>query len=149
MAATSITSGNIKIAFDDGEYANVSILADIDMRTGSLGGTRWLDGAGGDGTSTGTYPGNLTPFTAENTDTTNTAGGSLRMVMVKYDKSDASADIMTFSGEDGVPLSKITGIVGQVNGAANDHDIATFSGLVLTLTAEATAANNIITLLME
>ena len=146
MAATSITSGNIKIAFDDGEYANVSILADIDMRTGSLGGTRWLDGAGG---ASGDYPGNLTPFTAENTDTTNTAGGSLRMVMVKYDKSDASADIMTFSGEDGVPLSKITGIVGQVNGAANDHDIATFSGLVLTLQAEATAANNIITLLME
>jgi hypothetical protein len=146
MAATSITSGNIKIAFDDGEYANVSILADIDMRTGSLGGTRWLDGAGG---AADAYPGSLDPFTAENTDTTNMGGGSLRMVMVKYDKSDASADIMTFSAADGAVLSKITGIVGQINGAANTTDTATFSGLVLTLTSQAAAANSIMTLLME
>ena len=149
MAATSINSGNIKIAFDDGEYSSVSILADIDMRTGSLGGTRWLDGAGGDGTSTGTYPGNLTPFTAANDDTTNTAGGSLRMVTVQYDKDHVSADTMTFSGIEGVSLTKIVAIVGQVNGAANDHDIATFSGLVLTLEAEATSNGNSITLLME
>ena len=146
MAATSITSGNIKIAFDDGEYANVSILADIDMRTGSLGGTRWLDGAGG---AADAYPGALTPFTAANDDTTNTAGGSLRMVTVQYDKDHVSADTLTFSGVEGVSLTKIVAIVGQVNGAANDHDIATFSGLVLTLEAEATSNGNSITLLME
>lgn len=146
MAATSITSGNIKIAFDDGEFSSVSILADIDMRTGSLGGTRWLDGAGG---AADAYPGALTPFTAANDDTTNTAGGSLRMVTVQYDKDHVSADTLTFSGVEGVSLTKIVAIVGQVNGAANDHDIATFSGLVLTLEAEATSNGNSITLLME
>ena len=34
MAATSITSGNIKIAFDDGEYSSVSILADLSLHGG-------------------------------------------------------------------------------------------------------------------
>ena len=82
-------------------------------------------------------------------DSTNTAGGSLRMVTVQYDKDDASADTLTFSGINGVPLSEIVAIVGQFNGAANDHDIATFSGLVLTLTAEATSNGNSITLLLQ
>ena len=49
------------------------------------------------------------------------------------------------SGENGVSLSGIVAIVGHVNGAANDHDIATFSGLVLTLTSEATSNGNSIT----
>ena len=147
MAATSITSNGIKIAFDDGEFSSVSVLADIDMRTGAqAGSTRWLDGAGG---AADDYPGALTPFTATNNDDTNTAGGSLRMITVQYDKDHTSADTLTFSGVNGVSLSSIVAIVGQVNGAANDHDIATFSGLVLTLTAEATSNGNSITLLVE
>ena len=147
MAATSITSGGIKIAFDNAEFSSVSILADIDMRVGNVGGSdRWLDGAAG---TDGSYPGAITGFQATNDDTINSAGGSLRMVTVQYDKDDASADTMTFSGVNGTSLSSIVAIVGQVNGAANDHDIATFSGLVLTLTAEATSNGNSITLLME
>jgi len=147
MAATSITSNGITIAFDDGEFSSVSILADIDMRTGAqAGSTRWLDGAGG---AADAYPGALTPFNATNNDDTNTAGGSLRMITVQYDKDHTSADTLTFSGTNGVSLSSIVAIVGQVNGAANDHDIATFSGLVLTLTAEATSNGNSITLLVE
>ena len=147
MAAANIDSGNINIAYDDGEFSSVSILADLSLHGGSQPGeTRWLDGAGG---TSGQYPGDLAPFSATNTDTTNTAGGSLRMVTVQYDKDHASADILTFSGLNGVPLSEIVAIVGQVNGAANDHDIATFSGLVLTLTAEATSNGNSITLLMQ
>ena len=147
MTATSITSGNVKIAFDDGEFSSVSILADLSLHGGSQPDeTRWLDGAGG---TSGQYPGNLAPFLPTNTDSTNTAGGSLRMITVQYDKDHASADTMTFSGENGVSLSGIVAIVGQVNGAANDHDIATFSGLVLTLTAEATSNGNSITLLVQ
>ena len=147
MAATSITSGGIKIAFDDGEFSSVSILADLDMRLGNVGGTdMWLDGAAG---TDGAYPGSITGFTATNDDSINSAGGSLRMVTVQYDKDHVSADTLTFSGLNGVPLSEIVAIIGQVNGAANDHDIATFSGLVLTLTAEATSNGNSITLLMQ
>jgi hypothetical protein len=146
MTATSINSAGIKVGFDDAEFSSVSILADIDMRTGSLGGTRWLDGAGG---AAGAYPGSLDGFTATNTDSTNTAGGSLRMVTVQYDKDHVSADELTFSGIDGVSLSKIVAIIGQVNGQANDHDIATFSGLVLTLEAEAVSNGNSITVLLE
>tara|TARA_R100000008_G_scaffold81750_1_gene65326 strand:- start:2252 stop:2695 length:444 start_codon:yes stop_codon:yes gene_type:complete len=147
MAATSIDSGNVKIAFDDGEFSSVSILADLSLHGGSQPGeTGWLSGAGA---AAGNYPGNLTPFQSTNTDSTNTSGGSLRMVTVQYDKDHASADTMTFSGLNGVPLSEIVAIIGQVNGAANDHDIATFSGLVLTLTAEATSNGNSITLLMQ
>ena len=117
------------------------------MRVGNVGGSdRWLDGAAG---TDGAYPGSITGFTATNDDSINSAGGSLRMVTVQYDKDHASADTMTFSGVNGASLSGIVAIIGQVNGGANDHDIATFSGLVLTLTAEATSNGNSITLLME
>ena len=147
MAADSITNGNIKVAFDDGEFSSVSILADLSLHGGAtVDSTGWLGGAGG---STTSYPGTLDPFSATNTDTTNTSGGSLRMITIQYDKDHVSADTLTLSGENGVSLSEIVAIVGQVNGAANDHDIATFSGLVLTLTAEATSNGNSITLLVQ
>ena len=54
MTATSIESGNIKIAFDDGEFSSVSILADLSLHGGAQPDeTRWLDGAGG---TSGKYP---------------------------------------------------------------------------------------------
>ena len=52
---------------------------DLDMYAGALGSsTRWLDGAGG---TSGQYPGNLEPFLSTNTDTTNTAGRGLKLVV--------------------------------------------------------------------
>ena len=78
------------------------------------------------------------------------------MLVIKYDKSTAAATTLTFSvntdtsaGLTGIPFTKIVAVLGQVNGAANDHDIVTFTDTVLTLDAEASAANNHITLLVE
>ena len=154
MTATSTVISGIKLAFDDGQYANVTEVLTLDMRQGAVtGGTRWLDGAAG---AANDYPGKLDGFQATNTDTTNTAGGSLKMMVIKYDKSRTNADTITFSSNDtaadgqiGVPFTKIVAVLGHVNGAANDHDIVTFTDTVLTLTAEAAAANNHITLLVE
>ena len=154
MAATSTVISGIKLAFDDGHYANVTEVLTLDMRQGAVtGGNRWLDGAAG---AANDYPGKLDGFQATNTDTTNTAGGGLKMMVIKYDKSRTNADTITFSSNDtaangqiGVPFTKIVAVLGHVNGAANDHDIVTFTDTVLTLTAEAAAANNHITLLLE
>jgi hypothetical protein len=154
MAATSKVISGIKLAFDDTHYANVTEVLTLDMRQGAVtGSTRHLDGAAG---AAGAYPGSLTGFQATNTDTTNTAGGGLKMMIIKYDKSRTNADPFTFSSNDdstagqvGVPFTKIVAVLGHVNGAANDHDIVTFTDTVLTLTAEAAAANNHITLLLE
>ena len=140
-----ITTNGIKIEFV--QYSNVSILADVSLHGGSQPDeTGWLSGAGA---AAGNYPGNLTPFQATNNDATNTSGGSLRMITIKYDKTRTNADTMTLSGANGTSLSEIVAVVGQVNGAANAHDIATFAGLVLTLEAEAAAANSMITLLVQ
>lgn len=154
MAATSEVLDGLKIEFDDTHYANLSLVLSLDMRSGAVSGsTRHLDGAGG---AANAYPGALTPFSATNTEETNSAGGSLRMLVIKYDKSTAAATTLTFSvntdtsaGLTGIPFTKIVAVLGQVNGAANDHDIVTFTDTVLTLNAEAAAANNHITLLVE
>ncbi len=155
MTATSTVISGIKLAFDDGHYANVTEVLTLDMRQGAVtGSTRHLDGAAG---AAGAYPGSLTGFQATNTDTTNSAGGGLKMMVIKYDKTRTNADTITFSSNDdsannhqvGVPFTKIVAVLGHVNGAANDHDIVTFTDTVLTLTAEAAAANNHITLLLE
>ena len=51
----------------------------IDLYAGALEtDTRWLDGAGG---AADAYPGALTPFQPTNTDTTNTAGRGLKLVV--------------------------------------------------------------------
>ena len=154
MAATSTVISGIKLAYDTAHYANITEVITLDMRQGAVtGGTRWLDGAAG---AANDFPGKLDGFQATNTDTTNTAGGSLKMMVIKYDKSRTNADTITFSSNDtaadgqiGVPFTKIVAVLGHVNGAANDHDIVTFTDTVLTLTAEAAAANNHITLLLE
>ena len=154
MTATSTVLDGLKIDFDDGHYANLSLLLSLDMRTGAqAGSTRWLDGAGG---AADAYPGSLTPFSATNTEETNTAGGSLRMLVIKYDKLTTAATGLTFSvntdktqGLIDVPFTKIIAVLGQVNGGANDHDIVTHTDTVLTLQAEAAATGNHITLLVE
>lgn len=52
---------------------------EIDLYAGALvDGTRWLDGAGG---AASAYPGSIDPFKATNTDSTNTAGRGLKMVV--------------------------------------------------------------------
>jgi hypothetical protein len=52
---------------------------EIDMYAGALpSDRRWQDGAGG---AADAYPGSLTAFSATNTDTTNTAGRGLKMVV--------------------------------------------------------------------
>ena len=52
---------------------------ELDLWAGALeSSTRWLDGAGG---AADAYPGALTPFSASNDDTTNTAGRGLKMVV--------------------------------------------------------------------
>ena len=154
MGAASTVISGIKLAYDDTHYANITEVLTLDMRQGAVSGsTRWLDGAAG---TSGAYPGAITGFQATNTDTTNTGAGGLKMMVIKYDKSRTNADTITFSSNDtaadgqlGVPFTKIVAVLGHTNGAANDHDIVTFTDTVLTLQAEAAAANNHITLLLE
>jgi hypothetical protein len=57
----------------------MTVNLELDLYAGALeSSTRWLDGAGG---ASGNYPGTLNPFTAENVDTTNTAGRGLKLVV--------------------------------------------------------------------
>ena len=52
---------------------------ELDLYAGALpDSTRWLDGAGG---AADAYPGSLDAFTSTNTDTTNTAGRGLKLVV--------------------------------------------------------------------
>ena len=57
----------------------MAVTIELELYAGALvDGTRWLDGAGG---ASGAYPGSLDAFTSTNTDTTNTAGRGLKLVM--------------------------------------------------------------------
>ena len=52
---------------------------ELDLYAGALqDSTRWLDGAAG---AADAYPGSLTPFQGTNTDSTNTAGRGLKLVV--------------------------------------------------------------------
>ena len=74
VATTTTTDKGLSIKVADSDFTLVSILADIDMRTGTpVDETAWLDGNSG-----GSYPGTLTGFNAKNVD--GKANGSLRMV---------------------------------------------------------------------
>ena len=120
----------------DGNLASLSVAVDLDMRTGSpVDETRWLDGANG---ASGAYPGGLSGFLATNDDTINRAGGSMRLLTLNLGAvTTAPVTIELSSGasgvgddtEDGTPISKIVGIVGQ-SGA---------SSVTLTDTLELTA----------
>jgi len=157
MALTDTRKG-LTVTADDSAIDNVDILLDLDMRTGSLvDETRWLDGAAGDGSASGSYPGNLTGFTATNDNTINNAGGSMRMVTVRVQAKAASAGNIVFStdttstdGQDGTPVSKIIAVIGR-----NDRVAHTINGTIngsnplqLDLTPSNAAADSDITVLL-
>tara|TARA_R100000458_G_C8236861_1_gene216976 strand:- start:442 stop:855 length:414 start_codon:yes stop_codon:yes gene_type:complete len=57
----------------------MTVTIELELYAGALvDGTRWLDGAGG---AADDYPGSLNPFLPTNTDTTNTAGRGLKLIV--------------------------------------------------------------------
>tara|TARA_R110000824_G_scaffold47375_1_gene135010 strand:+ start:227 stop:661 length:435 start_codon:yes stop_codon:yes gene_type:complete len=97
-------------AGDAGVYANTF---ELEMYAGALGSeTRWLDGAGGAGGATTSYPGSMDPFVATNTDTTNTAGGGLKLACFQVTTVMATGDIATIGGG----ASKIHAVICGSNG---------------------------------
>jgi len=104
MATETATSKGLEISFDDGDFSTgtVSILLDLDMRTGTpVDETGWLNGNSG-----GSYPGTLAGFNANNAD--GSAVGSMRMVTIQATLADAAEQTMTISAG----ASKIVAILG-------------------------------------
>ena len=104
MATETYTRKGLEISFDDGDFTSgtVSVLLDLDMRTGTpVDETGWLSGNAG-----GSYPGTLTGFTAQNTD--GNAVGSMRMVTIQATLADAAEQVLTISAG----ASKIVAILG-------------------------------------
>jgi len=109
----------------DANLASLAVTVDLDMRTGSpVDETRWLDGANG---ASGDYPGKLDGFLATNDDSTNRAGGSMRMLTLDLGAVTTAAVTITISSgaegtgddlDDGTPVSKIVGIIGQSGGSS-------------------------------
>jgi len=121
MATETATSNGLTISFDDGDFSTgtVSILMDLDMRTGTpIGETAWLDG----GAAADSYPGALTPFTALNTNVTN-ANGSMRMVTIQATLADAAEQTMTITAG----ASKIIAITGYTYLGTDDALTLTFT----------------------
>ena len=129
MTTETVTSKGLTISFDDGDFdtGTVSILMDLDMRTGTpVDETAWLDG----GAAAGTYPGGLAGFQAKNTNTTD-ANGSMRMVTIQATLGDVNEQVLTVSAG----ASKIVAITGY-SFAVTDKDLA----LTFTNTGNAPAA---------
>tara|TARA_R110000824_G_scaffold121604_1_gene277810 strand:+ start:99 stop:581 length:483 start_codon:yes stop_codon:yes gene_type:complete len=119
---TTITEKGLSIKVADGDFTLVSILADIDMRTGTpVDETAWLDGNSG-----GSYPGTLTGFNAKNVD--GKANGSLRMVTLSLNVVQAAIDALVFSAG----ASKILGIVGYASATAAKDITVTMTNTGLT-----------------
>ena len=120
---TTITEKGLSIKVADGDFTLVSILADIDMRTGTpVDETAWLDGNSG-----GSYPGTLTGFNAKNVD--GKANGSLRMVTFTVNVVQAATvEPLLFS--DGA--SKILGIIGYASATAAKDITVTMTNTGLT-----------------
>ena len=119
MATEEYTRKNLTISFDDGDFSRgtVSVLLDLDMRTGTpVDETGWLDGNAG-----GSYPGTLTGFTAQNTD--GNAVGSMRMVTIKATLADAAEQTLTISAG----ASKIVSIIGYTYEGTDDALTLTFT----------------------
>lgn len=139
MTEVIYTKNGLTFTYDDGDLTDLSVLADIDMRTGTpVDETAWLDG----GAAAGSYPGALAGFNAKNSNTTD-ANGSLRMLIVKYDIEDVAVEPVTLSGN----ISKIVGILGSSMSVADKTLSVTHSGLVVNSHAEAAADNCTFTLL--
>ena len=106
MATETYTRKGLEISFDDADFSTgtVSVLLDLDMRTGTpIEETAWLDG----GAAADSYPGGLAGFQAKNTNTTN-ANGSMRMVTIQATLADAAEQTLTISAG----ASKILAILG-------------------------------------
>lgn len=106
MATETVTSNGLTLSYDDGDFSTgtVSILMDLDMRTGTpIAETAWLDG----GAAAGSYPGALAGFQAKNSNTTD-ANGSLRMVTIQGTLADAAEQTMVITAG----VSKIVAILG-------------------------------------
>tara|TARA_R110000796_G_scaffold11927_1_gene39908 strand:- start:351 stop:860 length:510 start_codon:yes stop_codon:yes gene_type:complete len=102
--ATDKAFNGLQFKADDAKFTAVSVLLDLDMRTGTpVSETAWLDG----GAAAGSYPGALDGFKAKNTNTTN-AGGSLRMVTVELNLEDAAVSPIIITAG----ASKIVAILG-------------------------------------
>jgi len=153
---TDSLNSSIQVGYDTAIMENVSIVLDLDMRTGSLPGeTGWLSGAGA---AAGTYPGDaLAAFNATNTDTTNVSGGSLRMVTVKFDLKGTSASALEFKGNlqtgaktNPAPISKIVALLGFVHGSAEHDTMAkvTVSGSTVSVKGLAAMDDNYVTVLL-
>ena len=93
MTTETKTQKGLTISFDDGDFSTgtVSVLLDLDMRTGTtVDETGWLDGNAG-----GSYPGTLTGFTAQNTD--GNAAGSMRLVTIGFTLADAAEQVLVIT----------------------------------------------------
>jgi hypothetical protein len=104
MATETYTRKGLTISFDDGDFSTgtVSVLLDLDMRTGTpVDETGWLSGNSG-----GSYPGTLAGFNAANAD--GNAVGSMRMVTIQATLADAAEQTLTISAG----ASKIVAILG-------------------------------------
>tara|TARA_R100001510_G_C7651014_1_gene208604 strand:- start:1443 stop:1907 length:465 start_codon:yes stop_codon:yes gene_type:complete len=119
MTTETKTQKGLTISFDDGDFSTgtVSVLLDLDMRTGTpVDETGWLDGNAG-----GSYPGTLTGFTAQNTD--GNAVGSMRMVTIGFTLADAAEQVLVLTAG----ASKIVGVVGTTFAVADKTLSATFT----------------------
>jgi len=119
MATETKTEKGLTISFDDADFSTgtVSVLLDLDMRTGTpIDETAWLDGNAG-----GSYPGSLTGFTAQNTD--GNAAGSMRMVTIGFTLADAAEQVLVLTAG----ASKIVGVLGTTFAVADKVLSASFT----------------------
>lgn len=92
----------VQFKHDDGDITDVSVLLDLDMRTGTpISETGWLSGNTG-----GSYPGSLTGFQASNSD--GNAVGSMRMMTIQLDLEAAAVEPLIITAG----VSKILAIIG-------------------------------------
>ena len=119
MATENVSHKGMNISFDDGDFSTgtVSVLLDLDLRTGTpVDETGWLSGNAG-----GSYPGTLAGFNAKNTD--GNAVGSMRLVTIAFTLADAAEQTMVFDAG----VSKVIGILGTTFAEADKVLSATFS----------------------
>ena len=86
------------ITLTQGSNHNVRATVDFDLElyAGALDSDRrWQDGAAG---AEDAYPGTLTPFSATNTDTTNTAGRGLKLACARVTTVPQNNETLTIGG---------------------------------------------------
>ena len=143
MATETKTQKGLTISFDDGDFSTgtVSVLLDLDMRTGTpVDETDWLDGNAG-----GSYPGTLTGFTAKNTD--GNAAGSMRMVTIGFTLADAAEQVLVLTAG----ASKIVGVLGTTFAVADKAPAAKTGGTdpSIVLHGEAAGAGTVTVVLLN